>query len=153
MNISLSGVKPQLRIVPVSSVSPTDLVDFRKQAHAESEYVNPLTLASATTWVAHRTGFYVLLRGSKLVGQLVIDEGKEHPEILYIDLISVLKEEQGGRAAELLMRQAEKLSKPFKYMQLVVYSANTRAIKFYEKHGFKLVKRLGRLALLYAKTV
>lgn len=142
-----------LRLVPVSEVDPQDLVDFRWQANSESEHVNRMNLSEAREWVADGDNFILLLRNDDIVGQLVLDHNE--PTDLYIDLISVLEEEKGKGGADLLFAYAVHKARHLKCktLSLSVHRNNERALRFYERRGFKNVRRLGVDALLYSKQI
>ena len=75
----------------------------------------------ATIVVAEREG--------ALIGFVTVD-----PRSLYLDQIVVAPEAWGSGAAEALMAEAKRLSP--RGLDLHVNTDNTRAIRFYEKHGF-----------------
>ena len=58
------------------------------------------------------------------------------PRSLYLDQIVVAPEAWGAGAAEALLTEAKRLSP--RGLDLHVNTDNVRAIRFYEKHGFKL---------------
>jgi len=68
--------------------------------------------------------------GGELIGYVTVD-GKG-----YLDQIVVAPERWGGGAAEVLLAEAKRLSP--QALDLLVNKDNERAIRFYEKHGFKL---------------
>jgi ribosomal protein S18 acetylase RimI-like enzyme len=149
-SISLAG---SLSIVPVSKVTPEDLVAFRQRSHEESNNVNRMNLREASEWVEQGDNFTLLMRDGEIVGQLVLDPNE--PEDMYIDLISVLDSEKGKGGADRLFAQAVKQAKALKCktLSLAVHRNNERALKFYKRRGFILVKRLGVDALLYSKQI
>lgn len=149
-----SALDPQLSIVSVSEVSAQALFDFREQSYQESIYVEKLTRAEAEDLIKQCASMYLLLRGSTIVGQLEVDV---RPNEIHIDMISVLKQEQGRHGAAMLLRHATDLAKKMLKPQttLIVDQRNTRAVKFYKRHGFVLVENIkGTLHhYLYAKPV
>jgi ribosomal protein S18 acetylase RimI-like enzyme len=98
--------------------------------------------------------FYLAYRNEQPVGYLKVNEGDAQTElkaagIMEIERIYVLKEFHGSGAGQQLLEKALKIAKDKKavYIWLGVWEHNTRAIKFYEKHGFaafdKHIFRLG----------
>ena len=73
----------------------------------------------------------VVERDGVLIGFVTVD-----PRSLYLDQIVVAPEAWGSGAAEALLTEAKRLSR--RGLDLHVNTDNVRAIRFYEKHGFKL---------------
>jgi putative acetyltransferase len=69
-------------------------------------------------------------RAGKLVGFVTVD-----PATMYLDQIVVAPEVWGSGVADALLREAIRLSP--EGLDLLVNKDNARAIRFYEKHGFK----------------
>jgi putative acetyltransferase len=65
----------------------------------------------------------------ELAGFVTID-----PQTMYLDQIVVAPEHWGSDVARLLLDEAKRVSP--RGVELLVNKDNTRAIKFYEKHGF-----------------
>ena len=141
-------------IVPVRAVRVEELVEFRSRSSQESMYVNALTRSSAQEWIQHGKGFYLLRHGGALVGQLILSY-EDLPDELYIDLISVLDSEKGGIGPKMLLDFAEKKAKSLSASRigLGVAATNERAIRFYERNGYGLRHKIGRVALKYEKSL
>ena len=79
-----------------------------------------------------RTGSRALIvvKGGRIVGAMVVN-----PDTGYLDQIVVATDCQGAGIAEMLLAEARRLS-PLK-LDLHVNQDNGRAIRFYEKHGFR----------------
>jgi putative acetyltransferase len=71
-------------------------------------------------------------RGGRLVGFVTVD-----PQTLYLDQIVVAPEEWGCGIAAQLLDAAKRLSP--RGLDLLVNKDNARAIRFYEKSGFRYV--------------
>jgi putative acetyltransferase len=74
----------------------------------------------------------VALDGDTLAGLVTVD-----PSSGYLDQLVVAPDAWGGGLAALLIDQAKRLS-PTR-LDLLVNKDNARAIRFYEKHGFRYV--------------
>ncbi len=90
------------------------------------------------------TDFYFAEFHKKPIGYLKVNIGQSQTEIkdknaLEIERIYVLKEFHGKKAGQILFNKAIELAKEKKvdYIWLGVWEHNTRAIRFYEKNGFK----------------
>jgi putative acetyltransferase len=68
--------------------------------------------------------------GGALAGFVTVD-----PKTMYLDQIVVAPERWGSDVARLLLDEAKRLSP--RGLDLLVNKDNFRAIRFYEKHGFK----------------
>ena len=68
--------------------------------------------------------------GGVLAGFVTVD-----PKTLYLDQIVVAPEQWGSGVAHALLDEAKRISPTG--LDLLVNKDNVRAIKFYEKHGFK----------------
>jgi len=79
-----------------------------------------------------RTGShtFVALSESRILGAMVVN-----PDSGYLDQIVVATEHQGRGVAGALLAEARRLSKVG--LELHVNQDNGRAIRFYEKHGFR----------------
>ena len=73
----------------------------------------------------------IALKDGSIVGALVVN-----PETGYLDQIVVAADHQGSGVAEILLSEARRLS-PTK-LDLHVNQDNSRAIRFYQKHGFAI---------------
>ncbi|MGR3810291.1 GNAT family N-acetyltransferase [Jiulongibacter sp. NS-SX5] len=89
--------------------------------------------------------FYFVELEGKAIGYLKINTGASQTEIkdpnaLEIERIYVLKEFHGKKVGQLLYRKAIELAKErgLAYVWLGVWEENARAIRFYEKNGFKV---------------
>lgn len=97
--------------------------------------------------------FYFAEVNGKIIGYLKINMGSTQTEIkdeqaLEIERIYVLKEYQGKQIGQMLYNKAIELARAMqlKYVWLGVWEENLRAIRFYEKNGFKTFdKHLFRL--------
>lgn len=72
----------------------------------------------------------IALKKGRIVGAMVVN-----PDTGYLDQIVVATDCQGSGIAEMLLAEAQRLS-PTK-LDLHVNQDNARAIRFYEKHGFR----------------
>ncbi|MPZ38607.1 MAG: GNAT family N-acetyltransferase [Rhizobiales bacterium] len=72
----------------------------------------------------------VIANGGRIVGAMVIN-----PDTGYLDQIVVATDCQGSDVAEMLLAEARRLSSSG--LELHVNQDNGRAIRFYEKHGFR----------------
>jgi putative acetyltransferase len=73
---------------------------------------------------------FVVLGGGRILGLLVVD-----PNTGYLDQIVVATDQQGHGVAEVLLAHARKQAPDG--LDLHVNQDNARAVRFYEKHGFK----------------
>ena len=69
--------------------------------------------------------------GGGMIGFVTVD-----PRSGYLDQIVVAPERWGGDAAQTLVDEAKRIAP--KGLDLLVNKDNARAIRFYEKHGFRL---------------
>ncbi|TKD59291.1 GNAT family N-acetyltransferase [Flavobacterium sp. ASW18X] len=90
------------------------------------------------------TEFYFAELDKKIIGYLKINVGDSQTEIkdknaLEIERIYVLKEFHGKKVGQILYGKAIELAKEnnVEYVWLGVWEQNPRAIRFYEKNGFK----------------
>ncbi|MEN7548154.1 GNAT family N-acetyltransferase [Rapidithrix thailandica] len=88
--------------------------------------------------------FYFAELDKKAIGYLKVNVGQSQTEIkdkntLEIERIYVLKEFHGKQVGQFLYNKAIELAKEknVKYVWLGVWEQNPRAIRFYEKNGFK----------------
>ncbi|MEL4309091.1 GNAT family N-acetyltransferase [Joostella sp. CR20] len=88
--------------------------------------------------------FYFAELNEKTIGYLKVNVGQSQTEIkdknaLEIERIYVLKEFHGKKVGQILYDKAIELAKEknVKYVWLGVWEQNPRAIRFYEKNGFK----------------
>ncbi|NJB37225.1 GNAT family N-acetyltransferase [Croceivirga sp. JEA036] len=88
--------------------------------------------------------FYFAELDKKIIGYLKINVGDSQTEIkdknaLEIERIYVLKEFHGKKVGQILYGKAIELAKEnnVEYVWLGVWEQNPRAIRFYEKNGFK----------------
>ena len=72
-------------------------------------------------------------RGGALIGFVTVD-----PDTRYLDQLVVAPEDWGSGIAVALLDEAKRLSPGG--IELLVNKENTRAIRFYEKHGFKYLR-------------
>lgn len=88
--------------------------------------------------------FYFAELDGKTIGYLKVNMGQSQTEIkdnnaLEIERIYVLKEYHGKKVGQILYDKAIELAKEknVEYVWLGVWEQNPRAIRFYEKNGFK----------------
>ncbi len=88
--------------------------------------------------------FYFVERNRKVIGYLKINVGESQTEkkvknALEIERIYVLKEFHGKKVGQILYDKAIEVAKEknVEYVWLGVWEQNPRAIRFYEKNGFK----------------
>lgn len=89
--------------------------------------------------------YYFFLENNMPIGYLKINEAPAQTELndisaIEIERIYVLKGHHGAAAGRSLMEHAIKtaISRNKRYLFLGVWENNHRAIRFYEKHGFKV---------------
>ncbi|RXG32343.1 GNAT family N-acetyltransferase [Leeuwenhoekiella marinoflava] len=92
----------------------------------------------------HNAEFYFAELNGKTIGYLKVNAGESQTEIkdnnaLEIERIYVLKEYHGKKVGQILYDKAIELAneKNVEYVWLGVWEENPRAIRFYEKNGFK----------------
>lgn len=90
------------------------------------------------------TEFYLAEFNGKTIGYLKVNAGESQTELkdknaLEIERIYVLKEFHGKKVGQVLYDKAIELAKDknVEYVWLGVWEHNPRAIRFYEKNGFK----------------
>jgi putative acetyltransferase len=83
-------------------------------------------------WQAMQAEIHIALRGRDVIGMLVIAPAEEG---LLVDQITLPPAEQGSGTAHLLMNFAKR--KGVDRLTLSVNAFNRRAIRFYEREGFK----------------
>ena len=88
--------------------------------------------------------FYFALLDDQVIGYLKLNVGQAQTEIkddqaLEIERIYVLQEYHGKKVGQVLYEKAMLVTKQIgaKYVWLGVWEKNQRAIRFYEKNGFK----------------
>lgn len=90
-----------------------------------------------------KSEFYFAKLGHQIIGYLKINTGQSQTEMeenaLEIERIYVLKDFYGKKVGQLLYEKAIALAQQIKvdYVWLGVWEENPRAIRFYEKNGFK----------------
>jgi putative acetyltransferase len=131
----MAGAPSELTI---RSMTPADLQEALDVWVAAWQVAYPaIDFNARRGWTAdriaelERTGSrsLVALKDGSIVGALVVN-----PETGYLDQIVVAADHQGSGVAEILLSEARRLS-PTK-LDLHVNQDNSRAIRFYEKHGF-----------------
>lgn len=112
------------------------------KAYLESSFSTEKLIAELTDQNAE---FYFAELDHDIIGYLKINVGLSQTEIkdknaLEIERIYVLKEYHGKKVGQLLYDKAIELAKAKKvdYVWLGVWEKNSRAIRFYEKNGFKI---------------
>lgn len=88
--------------------------------------------------------FYLALDGDQPVGYLKLNSGSaqtelQDPDSLEVERIYVLESHQGQRLGQALYEKAVEVarSQGRAFLWLGVWEKNTRALRFYEKNGFK----------------
>lgn len=88
--------------------------------------------------------FYFALDGEAVIGYLKVNFGPAQTELqdnhsLEIERIYVLQKYQGRKVGKILYEKALEIAKQkqYQYMWLGVWEKNERAIRFYEKQGFR----------------
>jgi putative acetyltransferase len=97
-------------------------IDFSKRVEWWRERWRKELVPTATIMVA--------VEGESLVGFVTVDE-----KTGYLDQFVVAPELWGSEVAGLLVEEAKRLSPT--HLDLLVNKDNARAIRFYEKHGFR----------------
>jgi len=127
--------------VTVRPMRPDDLAETLDMWVAAWQAAYPaIDFAARRGWTKdriaelERTGSQslVALRDERIIGALVVN-----PETGYLDQIVVATADQGRGVADVLLAQARRLSPAA--LDLHVNQDNTRAIGFYQKHGFVTV--------------
>ena len=146
--------------------------DFRDKASKESQYnaiFNNLSLTNLKALLIDLTSeqcgrmYCAAIKTdaetavTSMVGQLVLSINTSD-QTLHIDNIAVLREEYGSGLSKLLMDFAYKEAsniQPITLIQLIVDNANKRAVRFFEKQGFKYLKetKKGSSNHIYVKPV
>lgn len=124
--------------VTVRPMLPEDLAETLDMWVAAWQAAYPaIDFAARRGWTKDRiaeleqTGSHSLiaLRDNRIVGALVVN-----PQTGYLDQIVVATADQGRGVADILLAEARRLSPAA--LDLYVNQDNTRAIRFYQKHGF-----------------
>jgi putative acetyltransferase len=132
----MTGETPDLVIRPMQ---PADLPETLDVWVAAWQAAYPaIDFNARRGWTAdriaelERTGSrsLIVLKDGRIVGAMVVN-----PDTGYLDQIVVATDCQGAGIAERLLAEARRLS-PGK-LDLHVNQDNGRAIRFYEKHGFR----------------
>jgi putative acetyltransferase len=132
----MTGAMPDLIIRPME---PADLSETLDVWVAAWQAAYPaIDFNARRGWTAdriaelERTGSrsLIVLQNGRIVGAMVVN-----PDTGYLDQIVVATDLQGAGIAEMLLAEARRLS-PSK-LDLHVNQDNGRAIRFYEKHGFR----------------
>lgn len=132
-----------------------EYVDFKNKTSQETNFIDPTTLEKASKlfkqWSnsKERAGF-ILLHDNKVMGQLFL-VFKNKGTICHISLVSVLKEYYGTGAVDIFLDYVLKVcnDKNIVEVQLDVDKDNGRAIAYYVKKGFKLLKKVDKTYLRY----
>jgi diamine N-acetyltransferase len=134
---------PTIRKASIKDIDA--FVEFRKESHQESEYVNTISKTKATVLLTTAINdpnqpVYFAIEFNEIVGQLFLKLNKTD-NICHILLISVLARFQGSGLSFQLIKTTEKEANENKcrYIELIVNTENERAINFYKKNGFIVV--------------
>ena len=102
----------------------------------------------AEEWRNSHTRFYFAFQGDQAVGYLKLNTGPAQTEIrdnksLEIERIYVLKAYHGMKVGQVLFEKALGIAseEQLEYIWLGVWEQNERAIRFYEKNGFRVFDR------------
>jgi ribosomal protein S18 acetylase RimI-like enzyme len=116
--------------------SPEQLADYVARAFNEAQLLEELQRPGST--------FYALSRGDEWLGYLKINtpgaqSDLQLPNSLEIERIYLLQQVQGKGYGRLLLDMAIQQArlKGFQRVWLGVWEHNTKAIAFYERHGFR----------------
>ena len=119
-----------------SANSEEDMIAYLAQGFSLAKLKNELT--------DHNTEFYFVEDKGQAIGYLKINTGTAQTEMkdentLEVERFYVRKEHQGKKVGQLLFEKALALSKNknVKFIWLGVWEENSKAIRFYEKNGFK----------------
>jgi putative acetyltransferase len=99
-------------------------IDFKVRRGWTADRITELERSGSRSFVAQRDG--------RIVGALVVN-----PDTGYLDQLVVATECQGGGVAAILLAEARRVARCG--LDLHVNQDNARAIRFYEKHGFKTI--------------
>lgn len=134
-------------------------VEFRKQAHTESDYVNTVSLEDAEERIKEYLDdplkdIWFLFNGKENIGQLFLETNKDS-RILHVRFIAVLASTYGTGSARKLMDKATSIAKSHQVEQihLVVRDDNVRAITFYKKCGFQYLSGYKKNTQLMTKVI
>lgn len=91
---------------------------------------------------SYSNGFIIAEVGHKVIGFVI--GVKLNPEIAKILMLSVSDQHRRKSIGSLLLKQLETqaIRDKVKYIELEVRTDNNKAIKFYEKNGFKIIEKL-----------
>jgi ribosomal-protein-alanine N-acetyltransferase len=91
---------------------------------------------------SYSSGFIIAEVGHKVIGFVI--GVKLNPEIAKILMLSVSDQHRRKSIGSLLLKQLETqaIRDKVKYIELEVRTDNNKAIKFYEKNGFKIIEKL-----------
>ncbi|WP_456461596.1 GNAT family N-acetyltransferase [Reichenbachiella sp.] len=119
-----------------SENSEENMKEYLKNGFSTEKLTEELTDQNAEFYFAELDG--------KTIGYLKVNVGQSQTEIkdknaLEIERIYVLKEFHGKKVGQILYDKAIELAKEknVEYVWLGVWEQNPRAIRFYEKNGFK----------------
>ncbi|WP_435624123.1 GNAT family N-acetyltransferase [Flagellimonas sp.] len=141
---TLSDLKTLLRIS-----KETFVITFEKDNNPEDfqKYVeSTFTEENLKLQLQQKTSqFYFVFEGSSLIGYLKLNEAEAQTDIhdqnsMELERIYLLEEHQGKGAGRWMLERAIELcrkKKDIKYVWLGVWEHNLKAIRFYEKYGFK----------------
>lgn len=87
-------------------------------------------------------GFIVAEKAHKIIGFIIgVKTNPEYVKILMLSVLELYRRQNIGSA--LLIRFLKEISiENVKYIELEVRTDNKKAIKFYQKHGFKITKKI-----------
>jgi len=87
-------------------------------------------------------GFIVAEKAHKIIGFIIgVKTNPEYVKILMLSVLELYRRQNIGSA--LLIRFLKEISiENVKYIELEVRTDNKKAIKFYQKHGFEITKKI-----------
>lgn len=140
---------PTEEVEALQKIGKKTFLDTFAQHNSESNMKNYLeesfATAKLTTELSHPdSSFYFAKHQDKVVGYMKINVAAAQTEIrdarsLEIERIYVSKDFQGRKVGQLLYERAIEIAKEkdLDYVWLGVWENNARALRFYEKNGFK----------------
>lgn len=115
--------------------SPENMQKYLDQKFSDSQLISELNCQESQFF-----GAYIQ---QQLVGYLKLNTGKAQTEAqdtdaLEIERIYVLKAFHGAKVGQVLLQKAFEQALGKKYLWLGVWEKNFRALRFYEKNGFRI---------------
>ncbi|MDA3616755.1 GNAT family N-acetyltransferase [Polluticaenibacter yanchengensis] len=149
MNISLKSALPEdvlaLQLIARQTFRDTFL-EHNTEENINDYFITKLSVEKLTAELLdHNSRFFFAVIDGNIVGYLKVNFGPAQTELqdsngLEIERIYITKEYQGKKVAPVLFEKALSVAREaaLKYVWLGVWEENKRAIKFYEKNGFKV---------------